>query len=66
MKKTESKTKRVNLFKKRLDTYYDELKQLYLDIYHDENAFNYFVTMLKKNLILQRKWRKLSKKYIRG
>ena len=49
MKKTESKTKRVNLFKKRLDTYYDELKQLYLDIYHDENAFNYFVTMLKKN-----------------
>ena len=49
MKKTESKTKRVNLFKKRLDTYYDELKQLYLDIYHDENAFNYFVTMLKNN-----------------
>ena len=49
MKTTESKTKRVNLFKKRLDTYYDELKQLYMDIYHDENAFNYFVTMLKKN-----------------
>ena len=34
-------------FKKRLDKYYDELKWLYCEIYHNDiQAFDYFVSML--------------------
>ena len=33
-------------FRKRLNVHYDELKWLYMELYNDENAFNYFVEML--------------------
>ena len=33
-------------FKKRLAANYDEMKDLYLSLYHDEHAFDYFCTML--------------------
>ena len=36
-------------FDTRLEVYYDELKQLFMDIYHDEEAFEYFLDMLRKN-----------------
>ena len=29
--------------------YLEELKQLYMELYHDENAFAYFLTILEKN-----------------
>ena len=46
---TEKHTKRTSAFKERLAANYDELKALYMDIYHDENSFSYFLDMLKKN-----------------
>ncbi len=36
-------------FDTRLEVYYDELRQLFMDIYHDEEAFEYFLDMLRKN-----------------
>ena len=33
----------------RLEVYYDELRQLFMDLYHDEQAFEYFLDMLRKN-----------------
>ena len=38
-----------NVFRQRLSNYLDELKYLYMEIYHDENSFNYFVEMLQRN-----------------
>ncbi|WP_044914494.1 alpha-amylase family protein [Butyrivibrio sp. WCE2006] len=40
--------KKESVFDKRLENYYDELKWLYGELYHgDEQAFNYFITMLR-------------------
>ena len=36
------------IFQRRLDRVRDELKWLYMEIFHDEHAFDYFCTMLKK------------------
>lgn len=36
-------------FDARLEVYYDELRQLFMDLYHDEEAFEYFLDMLRKN-----------------
>ena len=36
-------------FDARLEVYYDELRQLFMDLYHDEQAFEYFLDMLRKN-----------------
>lgn len=33
-------------FLNRLSTHYDEMKWLYMELYNDENAFHYFVSML--------------------
>ena len=41
--------KREDKFGKRLERYYDELEWLYRELYDDENAFNYFIKMLKRN-----------------
>ena len=38
--------KRDPVFQERLDPYYDELKWLYMELYHDEHAFSYFLDML--------------------
>ena len=38
-----------NVFRQRLSNHLDELRSLYMDIYHDENSFDYFVEMLKRN-----------------
>ena len=35
-------------FDRRLAEHYDELKWLYMELYHNENAFNYFLEMLRK------------------
>ena len=52
-KKTESKKDagktRRSPFRERLAEYYDELKWLYMEIYNDEKAFDYFVKMLKRS-----------------
>ncbi len=40
---------RRSRFDTRLEAYYDELKQLFMDLYHDEEAFEYFLDMLRKN-----------------
>ena len=45
----ETTNKRKNRFDDRLEQYYDELKWLYMDIYHDEAAFEYFMDMLRRN-----------------
>ena len=47
--KTEEKKGRRDIFKERLDRNSEELKQLYLEIYPDENAYDYFTEMLKRN-----------------
>ena len=36
------------IFNERLAECYDELKWLYMELYHDEHAFAYFVQMLKQ------------------
>ena len=41
--------KRVSRFDEKLAEYYDELKYLYMEIYDDENAFKYFLKMLRKS-----------------
>ena len=33
-------------FTKRLETHYEEMKWLYQELYGDEHAFDYFITML--------------------
>ena len=38
-----------NTFRQRLKDNMDELKWLYMEIYHDENAFKYFLSMIRKN-----------------
>ena len=43
------KGNRRSRFDTRLEAYYDELKQLFMDLYHDEEAFEYFLDMLRKN-----------------
>ena len=43
------KGNRRSRFDTRLEVYYDELKQLFMDLYHDEEAFEYFLDMLRKN-----------------
>ena len=43
-----AKTRRSK-FDIRLEQYYDELKGLYMDIYHDEEAFDYFLKMLRNS-----------------
>ena len=44
-----NKGKRRSRFDARLEVYYDELRQLFMDLYHDEEAFEYFLDMLRKN-----------------
>ena len=39
--------KRENIFQTRLRAHIGELKELYLGLYHDENAFRYFLDMLE-------------------
>ena len=47
-KKPEKKPeKRVSRFDARLAQYYDELKWLYMELYNDEEAFDYFLKMLR-------------------
>ena len=41
--------KTVSAFDRRLAERYDELKWLYMELYRDENAFNYFLEMLRKS-----------------
>ena len=41
-------TTRVNHFQERLDENLVELRELYLSLYHDENAFEYFLGMLRE------------------
>ena len=36
-------------FKRRIAPVYDEMKWLYGELYHDEHAFEYFITMLERN-----------------
>lgn len=47
-------------FKKRLQIHYDELKWLYMELYHDEHAFDYFIDMLYQYYyerpLLLKKW----------
>ena len=47
--------KRRSVFKERLAEHWDELKWLYMEIYDDEQAFEYFVSMLKRNYSERRK-----------
>ena len=45
----ETTNKRRSRFDIRLEEYYDELKWLYMEIYNDEVAFEYFLDMLRRN-----------------
>lgn len=45
----EKKEKRRSRYDVRLEQYYDELKGLYMEIYHDEQAFEYFLKMLRSS-----------------
>ena len=47
--KEENKRIRRRIFNERLTEYYDELKGLYMEIYGDEEAFEYFLSMLKRS-----------------
>ena len=47
MAENEKKT-RISRFDEKLAEYYDELKYLYMEIYDDETAFQYFLKMLRK------------------
>ena len=48
------KTRRSK-FDVRLEQHYDELRGLYMDIYHDEEAFDYFLKMLRQSFKERRK-----------
>ena len=39
---------RQTVFDGRLARHYDELKWLYCELYHDEEAFRYFLNMLRR------------------
>ena len=39
---------RQTVFDGRLARHYDELKWLYCELYHDEEAFQYFLNMLRR------------------
>ena len=54
MTKEPGTAKRKSKFDVRLEQYYDELRGLYMDIYHDEEAFEYFLKMLR-NCFKERK-----------
>ena len=41
--------KKKSSFDIRLEKYYDELKWLYMELYNDEEAFEYFLNMLRKS-----------------
>ncbi|MBQ6151093.1 MAG: amylosucrase [Mogibacterium sp.] len=43
------KQKRKSVFDERLEKYYDELKWLYMELYNDEKAFEYFLDMLRRS-----------------
>ena len=43
------KQNRRRVFDVRLEKYYEELKDLYMGLYNDEEAFEYFIRMLKKS-----------------
>ena len=45
----EPKQKRRSVFDDRLEKYYDELKWLYMELYNDEEAFEYFLNMLRRS-----------------
>ena len=47
--KKKAETKRRSIFDDRLNQYYDELKELYMGLYNDEESFEYFLSMLKKS-----------------
>ncbi len=38
-----------NVFRQRLANHLGELRQLYMEIYHDDNSFEYFISMIKRN-----------------
>ena len=42
-------TRKTSLFSRRLERHYDELKWLYQEIYCDEQAFSYFLSMLERS-----------------
>ena len=48
-KDPQEKKHRRNVFGERLAEYYDELKWLYMELYDDEQAFDYFMKMLKRS-----------------
>ena len=48
-KKTEKKEPEKNTFRQRLKNNMAELKWLYMELYHDENAFKYFISMIRRN-----------------
>ena len=41
--------KRKSRFDVRLERYYDELRDLYMELYHDEEAFGYYLKMLRRS-----------------
>ena len=41
--------KKKSSFDIRLEKYYDELKWLYMELYNDEEAFEYFLNMLRRS-----------------
>ena len=47
--KAEAKRPRRDVFGERLTEYYDEMKWLYMELYDDEHAFDYFLKMLRRS-----------------
>ena len=47
--KKDAKPARRSAFRQRLDEHYDELRWLYMEIYNDEAAFEYFLEMLRRS-----------------
>ena len=55
--------KRRNIFQERLDKHIEELRELYLGLYDDEHAFEYFLGQLKKSYTARKQsLRKLDEK----
>lgn len=48
-KQKSEKKKRRRVFDVRLEQYYGELRELYMGLYNDEGAFEYFISMLKNS-----------------
>jgi len=40
---------RTTIFDRRLERHYDELKWLYMELYHNEEAFGYFIDILRRS-----------------